>query len=87
MVTSFTIIVLYCILDHRYIQIYEAVRHGDITSLLTAFSHGVEIDSRDKYNKTCLMIACAHGRIDIVKLLIEKGLVLITLNYNRYILL
>ena len=62
-------------LDHRYIQIYEAVRHGDTDSLLTAFSEGIETDSRDKYNKTCLMTACAHGRIDIVKLLIDRGFV------------
>lgn len=78
------------ILDHRYIQIYEAVRHGDIRSLLTAFSQGVLVDARDKYNKTLLMIACAHGQTNVVKLLIDRGYavytqthMLIHLNCNR----
>ena len=59
--------------ERQYMQIYEAVRHGDMESLLTALASGLPVDYRDKYNKTLLMIASAHGRVDMVKFLLEKG--------------
>jgi len=59
--------------ERQYMQVYEAIRHGDIESLQTALACGMPIDFRDKYNKTPLMVACAHGRSDIVKFLLERG--------------
>ena len=61
------------LIERQYMQIYEAVRHGDMESLLTALASGLPVDYRDKYNKTLLMIASAHGRVDMVKFLLEKG--------------
>lgn len=53
--------------------IYEAVRHGNMESFLTALANGLPTDCRDKYNKTPLMVAASHGRTDVVKFLLEKG--------------
>ena len=59
--------------ERQYMQLYEAVRHGHMESLETALASGLPVDCRDKYNKTLLMVASAHGRVDIVKYLLEKG--------------
>ena len=41
--------------------------------MMSAFHEGISVDARDKYNKTPLMIACAHGRLDVAKfLLLER---------------
>ena len=62
--------------NREYIQLYKAVRHGDLESLRAALELGaINVDIRDQYNKTPLMVACAHGRLDIVSFLIDRGLV------------
>lgn len=53
--------------------LYEAVRHGNIESYLSALASGLPVDCRDKYNKTALMVAASHGRVDMVKFLLERG--------------
>ena len=53
--------------------LYEAVRHGNLESLQSALSTGLSVDCRDKYNKTPLMVAAAHGQIDVIRYLLEKG--------------
>lgn len=54
--------------------LYEAVRHSDLESLHHAVEQeAVAVDVRDKYNKTPLMVAVAHGRVDVVEYLIDKG--------------
>ena len=42
-------------------------------SLEAAFQSDLSPDCRDKYNKTPLMVACAHGRSDIARYLLDKG--------------
>ena len=56
-------------------KLYEACRHGNLDSLDAALRTGLPIDARDKYNKTPLMVACAHGRTDVAKFLLERGYV------------
>lgn len=63
-------------LERQYIQLYEAIRHSDLESLQTALSSGMPVDMRDKYNKTPLMIACSHGRPDVAKFFLDRGLAL-----------
>ena len=53
--------------------LYEAVRHGNTESFLSAMASGLPIDCRDKYNKTPLMVAASHGRLDVVTFLLERG--------------
>ena len=59
--------------EREYMLMYDAIRHGDMDSLLTALAHGLDTDCRDKYNKTPLMVACAHGRTDMAHFLIDRG--------------
>ena len=60
-------------IDQQYLALYEAVRHSDLCSLESALASGIPVDHRDKYNKTPLMIACSHGKKDVVKLLLNHG--------------
>lgn len=65
--------VFYYAVDQQYVALYEAVRHSDLCSLESALASGIPVDHRDKYNKTPLMIACSHGRKDVVQLLLNNG--------------
>jgi hypothetical protein len=59
--------------DRRYVNMYEVIRHGDFETLNGALDFGLPLDARDKFNKTLLMIACAHGRTDVAQFLLTKG--------------
>ena len=62
--------------DREFVEMYEAVRHGDMESLKMAINQQIiDVDLRDKYNKTPLMVASAHGRCDVAQLLVDKGYV------------
>ena len=56
----------------NFININDAVRCNDMKSLQTAIEKGTPVDTKDKYFKTPLMIACALGNTEIVKMLLEK---------------
>ncbi|NXY19014.1 ANKE1 protein, partial [Atrichornis clamosus] len=56
-----------------YMDINYLVRAGDFVSLQKAFDEGVEVDVKDKYYKTPLMVACGSGNIVLVEYLLEKG--------------
>ena len=63
-------------LDHpekSYMNINDAVKHSDLDSLMDAFNRGINVDTRDKYYKTPLMVACTQGNATVAKFLIEKG--------------
>ena len=59
--------------EHQYMQLYEACRHGNLESLESAIKSGLPVNARDKYNKTPLMVACAHGRSDVAEFLLSRG--------------
>ncbi|KAI6652704.1 Ankyrin repeat and EF-hand domain-containing protein 1-like [Oopsacas minuta] len=60
--------------DKQYLNIYDAVKQADFVSLESALTRGIATtEIRDKFNKTPLMMACAHGRIDVVDWLLERG--------------
>ena len=54
-------------------KLYEAVRHGNLESIQSALATGLSVDCRDKFNKTPLMVASGHGRVDVVEFLLERG--------------
>ena len=56
-------------------NISDAAKVGDLETLKSAFTRGVSVDQRDKYYKTPLMAACAHGNIDVACYLLQIGLV------------
>jgi len=55
-------------------RLINAVKHGDIENILELIGSRVNVNVRDKYEKTALMVACHWKHEDIVKLLLKtKG--------------
>lgn len=59
--------------EKMYININDATKFGDFDSLKNAFQNGTSVDTRDKYYKTPLMIACANGNFEMAKFLLDNG--------------
>ncbi len=51
----------------------KAVRNGDASMIEKLVDEGAEINARDRYSQTALMLASQHGHIDIVRLLVDRG--------------
>ena len=54
-------------------NVNDATKHADLDTLKDALNRGVNVDIRDKYFKTPLMIACVNGNMQVVKFLVDKG--------------
>ena len=59
--------------DITYMNISDAAKVGDLETLKSAFARGISANQRDKYYKTPLMSACAHGNIDVAVYLLQIG--------------
>ncbi|XP_071963707.1 ankyrin repeat and EF-hand domain-containing protein 1-like [Antedon mediterranea] len=59
--------------DKTYINLNEAAKLGDCESLSIAYNKGRPIDTRDKYYKTPLMVACAQGNKTMAQFLLDRG--------------
>jgi ankyrin repeat protein len=52
---------------------HEAIRQGDAAATCALLQHGAEVDARDRYGQTGLMLAAHAGHRDVVATLIEHG--------------
>ncbi|XP_002738132.1 ankyrin repeat and EF-hand domain-containing protein 1-like, partial [Saccoglossus kowalevskii] len=59
--------------EKAYMNINNAAKMGDVESLKRAFWEGRNVDTRDKYFKTPLMVACHYGNFEMVQFLVENG--------------
>ncbi|CAH8476725.1 unnamed protein product [Schistosoma turkestanicum] len=57
----------------QYISFHSAALHNDMDSIRLALSEGYNIDTRDKFYKTPLMVAAHHGNLDVAIELIKLG--------------
>jgi len=51
----------------------KAVIGGDSRVIERLLAEGVDIDGRDRYGQTALMLAALHGRDELARLLLENG--------------
>ncbi len=61
--------------DKTYTNINNATKHGDLDTLKEAFQRGTDVNIRDKFFKTPLMIACTHGNLEVAQFLVDNGYV------------
>ena len=55
-------------------NLIEVVKNNDINRVNSILNNGKEnINAKDKYCETALMIASSEGNLEIVKLLVENG--------------
>ena len=50
-----------------------AVERGDVAALSALLERGEDVDSRDRYGQTALMLAAINDRVEVVRLLIAAG--------------
>ena len=50
-----------------------AARYGDIERLRALLESGSDVNARDRYHQTALMLAAQGGHAAVVRLLIERG--------------
>ena len=51
----------------------RAVRDGDLAMVRDLLAAGAEIDARDRFGQTALMLAAHRGSREIVAMLVERG--------------
>jgi len=51
----------------------QAIRKGDIDCLHSLVQQGTDINTKDRYGQTGLMIAAMHGLSSVVQYLVDQG--------------
>lgn len=59
--------------EKAFMNITDASKHKDVDTLKSAMMKGTGVDTKDKYFKTPLMVACLNGNIEVVRFLVENG--------------
>ena len=61
----------------------RAVTHGDVEGVRELLTAGVDVDARNRYGQTALMLGARQGHLKIVEALVEAGADLnVTAKYN-----
>jgi outer membrane protein assembly factor BamB len=53
--------------------LFDAARRGDGAAVVSLLDRGVDVNARSRYGVTALGFAAGEGRIDVVRLLVERG--------------
>ncbi len=53
--------------------LFDAARRGDRAAVVTLLDRGVDVNARSRYGVSALGFAAGEGRIDVVRLLVERG--------------
>ena len=59
--------------EKSYVNITEAAKYSDVETLRRCLERGTQVDTRDRFYKTPLMIAASVGNVDTVRFLLESG--------------
>jgi hypothetical protein len=59
--------------EKTYMNLHDAVKHGDLDTVEKALAFHKSVDCLDKYFKTPLMIACIYGNIVAAEFLLKNG--------------
>ncbi len=51
----------------------RAVRAGDVVGIEEQLASGVDVNSRDRYGQTALMVAAHNGNLDVIDTLMRHG--------------
>ena len=50
-----------------------AAKRGDVEHMRALLDSGSDVNQRDRYHQTALMLAAQAGHLDVVRLLVERG--------------
>ena len=51
----------------------QALREGDVAAVTRMLHAGADVDAKDKYGQTGVMLAAIHGHAEIIRLLAGRG--------------
>ena len=54
-------------------HVNEAVKYDDKESINVAIQEGFDINEKDRFYKTPLMMACLEGNLEVAQMLIDNG--------------
>ena len=54
-------------------DLFTAVRGNEVATVQNLLDRGVDIDGRDEYGNTALMITAAYGYAELAEMLVERG--------------
>jgi outer membrane protein assembly factor BamB len=54
-------------------ELWDAARRGDLEAVTRLLASGVDVNAKTRYGATALFFACGQGRVDVVRLLLDKG--------------
>ncbi len=54
-------------------ELESAAKSGDVLALETLLQAGADVDARDRYGQTALMLAAHHGHLVAVEALLRRG--------------
>lgn len=57
----------------KHQALVTAVTFHDVVKIKELIESGADVEARDEFGRTCLVIACSHGNLEIVKLLVAHG--------------
>jgi uncharacterized protein len=52
---------------------YDAIKRGDVAAVRDLLHRGADVDARDRYGQTALMLAAHAGYREVVETVIEHG--------------
>jgi ankyrin repeat protein len=53
--------------------LFQVLKDNDMKAVMEALEKDADVNAKDEYGKTALMLASEYGNLDIVKQLIAKG--------------
>src|SRR5687768_12414696 len=54
-------------------SLLDAAQRGDLGSVTKALAQGANVNAKNRYSSTPLILAAMGGHVDIVKLLVDRG--------------
>ena len=64
-------------------RLQDAARKGDAAAVKQLLDEGVDVNTKFRYNATALFYAADHGHVEVVKVLLDHGAVMLCISSGK----